>query len=62
MDKNEIARHANELDALSHEEDGVEYWLARIPRAPGFVYAKSAFHAVTATNARTPNTHSHWTI
>lgn len=29
MDKNEIARHANELDALSHEEDGVEYWLAR---------------------------------
>lgn len=29
MDKNEIARHANELNALSHEEDGVEYWLAR---------------------------------
>lgn len=30
MDKNEIARHANELDALSHEEDGVEYWLLLI--------------------------------
>lgn len=52
----------HELIHAKHHDSGcgTQYGLKCERR--GFVYAKSAFHAVTATNARTPNTHSHWTI